>query len=385
MGPPGPEVAPPAPVDHHGAVPDHRSPHPTDTPTGDEAPELLVGLVVSPQVAALLPKDLPAVLTGLLGRRHPGVVWRVRAVEDRLAVPPADGLDLLEAARDRMLDEDWDLVVALTDVPLKDGRTPVLTQLSPVHGVGLVAVPALGAVHVGQKARDTTVRVVGELLGHDPDDEQQEELVRRARQRAEDLGEHPEDNAVQFTARVLGGNVRLLLGMIRANRPWTLVVRLSRLLAVAAATGVLTLVASDLWLLAVEYGPWRLGLLTALAVGAVTGALVVGARLWERPRRRAEREQVALFNLATAATVAIGVVVFYLAVFALSWLGAVLLVDRDVFAAVVAEPVGAAEYVHLAWLTATLATVGGALGAGLEDDDVVRAAAYTRSGEADPQ
>jgi hypothetical protein len=365
-------------------VPDDRSATAADpTPDHGSLPELLVGLVLSPQIASVLPRDLAASLPGPLRERCPGVRWRVAVAEDRLVVPPADGLDLLEAARDRMLDEDWDLVVVLTDVPLKDGRSPVLTQLSPVHGVGLVSVPALGAVHVGQRVRQAAVRVVGHLLGHDTEDaddaEAQEELVRRARQRAEDLEDRPEDNAVQFTARVLGGNVRLLLGMIRANRPWTLVVRLSRLLALAAATGVLTLVASDLWLLAAAYGPWRLSLLGLLSVGAVTGALVGGARLWERPRRRAEREQVALFNLATVATVAIGVVVFYAAVFALSWLGALLLVDGDVFAAVVGAPVGALEYAKLAWLTATLATVGGALGAGLEDDDVVRAAAYTRS------
>ncbi|MFI7584577.1 hypothetical protein ACH9DO_12375 [Kocuria sp. M1N1S27] len=352
-------------------------------PGPEPVPELLVGLVLSPQIAGALPKDLAASVPGLLSERHPGVRWRAAAVTDRLVAPPADGLDLLEAARDRMLDEDWDLVVVLTDVPLKDGRSPVLTQLSPVHGVGLVAVPALGAVHVGQKVRRTAARVVGQLLGHDAeaaqDADAQEELVRRARQRSEDLEDRPEDNAVQFTARVLGGNVRLLLGMIRANRPWTLVVRLSRLLALAAATGVLTLVAADLWLLAAAYGFWRLGLLGLLSVTAVTGALIVGARLWERPRRRSEREQVALFNLATTATVAVGVTVFHLAVFALSWLGALLLVDEDVFADVLRAPVGALEYVKLAWLTATLATVGGALGAGLEDDDAVRAAAYTRS------
>lgn len=354
---------------------------PADAP--DPVPELLVGLVLSPQIAAALPKDLADALPGALGARYPGVRWRVSAVADRLVAPPAGGLDLLEAARDRMLDEDWDLVVVLTDMPLRDGRSPVLTQLSPVHGVGLVAVPALGAVRVGQKVRETVVRVAGRLLGHDADGtagpDALEELARRARQRAEDLEDRPEDSAVQFTARVLGGNVRLLLGMVRANRPWTLVVRLSRLLALAAATGVLTLVASDLWLLAAAFGPWRLSLLSLLGITAVTGALVVGARLWERPRRRAEREQVALFNLATAVTVGVGVVVFHLTVLVLSWFGALLLVDAGVFAEVVGRPVGAAEYGRLAWLTATLATVGGALGAGLEDDDVVRAAAYTRS------
>ena len=35
------------------------------------------------------------------------------------------------------------------------------------------------------------------------------------------------------------------------------------------------------------------------------------------------------------------------------------------------------DYMKLAWLTSSLATLGGALGAGLDSDDVVRAAAYT--------
>src|SRR3712207_6956379 len=67
--------------------------------------------------------------------------------------------DVCSSDLDRMLDEDWDLVVVLTDAPLKDGRNPVLTQLSPVHGVGLVAVPALGAVRVPQKVRSEARRV----------------------------------------------------------------------------------------------------------------------------------------------------------------------------------------------------------------------------------
>ena len=365
---------------HHGAVTAKRCRSTADPAEPLSDAELLIGLVVSPSLSAMLGPEVTTSVRKILVQRYPGVRWQLKMAEDRLVDPPTETLDLLEAARNRVLEENWDLAVVLTEIPLKTGRRPVLTQSYPVHGVGLVSVPTLGAVHVRQKVQETTVHVVGQLLGYDAEDlNAQRDLARRAHQLSTDLDERPDDNVVQFTARVLSGNVRLLLGMIRANQPWAFVARLSRAMVVAAATGMLTLVASDLWVLAMAYGPVRLVLLAVMAIGAVSATLILGAGLWERPRRRAQREQVILFNLATTATVAIGVVVFYLGLFILSWVGALLLIDEQVLAGVAGHPVNALDYAKISWLTASLATVGGALGAGLEDDDVVRAAAYTRS------
>ena len=366
-------------VAYHGAVTAERCRSTADPAEPLSDAELLIGLVVSPSLSAVLGPEVTTSVRKILVQRYPGVRWQLKMAEDRLVDPPTETLDLLEAARNRVLEENWDLAVVLTEIPLKTGRRPVLAQLSPVHGVGLVSVPTLGPVHVRQKVQETTVHVVGQLLGYDAEDPNaQRDLARRAHQLSTDLDERPDDNVVQFTARVLSGNVRLLLGMIRANQPWAFVARLSRAMVVAAATGMLTLVASDLWVLAMAYGPVRLVLLAVMAIGAVSATLILGADLWERPRRRAQREQVILFNLATTATVAIGVVVFYLGLFILSWVGALLLIDEQVLAGVAGHPVNALDYAKISWLTASLATVGGALGAGLEDEDVVRAAAYTR-------
>jgi hypothetical protein len=360
---------------HHRMELDRRQPTLAGLQPGSA---LLIGLLVSPALTGVLGEDITTAVREALTRHHPVVRWEVTAGEDRLVNPPTETLDLLEAARDWVLEEGWDLAVVLIEIPLKDGRRPVLTQLSRLHGVGLVAVPARGARHLRQKAQDTTVQVVGQLLGYDVEDlDAQQNLARKAHQLSNDLEARPQDNVVQFTARVLSGNVRLLLGMIRANRPWAFIARLPRALVVAAATGVLTLVACDLWLLALAYGPVRLALLAVMAIVTVSATLILGGGLWERPRRRAQRE-VTLFNLATAATVVIGVLVFYLALFSLSLIGAFLLVDEEVLAGVVGHPVDGLDYAKLSWLTASLATVGGALGAGLEDEDVVRAAVHTR-------
>jgi hypothetical protein len=62
--------------------------------------------------------------------------------------------------------------------------------------------------------------------------------------------------------------------------------------------------------------------------------------------------------------------------FLVTAVGALLLVPMPLVHEAVRRPVAAAQYVALIWLVASLAMVGGALGAGLEADSTVREAAY---------
>ncbi len=337
-------------------------------------PDVVVGLVAAPGAPAEVAAELAADLAGALGAQHREAAWDVRVVEDGLVRPPADDAEIVAAARERLLAEGWDLAVCVTDLPLTVARRAVVAHASPVHGVAVLSLPALGAVNRHRRALQTSVGLVRALLGDDGRGEGGDGALRR---RVRQLAADDSGGGVGFTARVLTGNLRLLVGMVRANRPWRLTTGLSRALTAAVAAGVFALVTADVWRLADRFGALRLTAVGLGSVVAVCATLVVGAQLWERARSRRVRKQVALFNLATVATVVIGVLTLHATLFLLAVAGALLLVPAELLAEGLGHPVGIADHLELAWLTTSLATVGGALGAGLESDEAVRDAAYT--------
>jgi hypothetical protein len=167
-----------------------------------------------------------------------------------------------------------------------------------------------------------------------------------------------------------------LAGMVRANRPWRLIVRLSRALAAAAAAVVFALVSSDLWMLAAALSWPRLLVLTVLSVGATVLWLIVAHRLWEARQGRGSRQQVVLFNVATTLTLLLGVAALYAALFALTIATAALVIDAGVLGKALGHGADTGDYAALAWMASSLGTIAGGLGAGLESDEAVREAAY---------
>jgi hypothetical protein len=345
-----------------------------------------LGLIASGEVPEQLAVHLSHELPDLLAERvSSDVAWEVPVAHDRLAAEPgASATAMIDAARRRMLEEGWDLAVCITDLPVRAGRRPVVADASAMHGVALVSLPALGAVALRRRTRDAVVRLVdglmGESLEHEHDPDRRARVGRRLAELARPVrAVRPDDDDdvdVRFVAAVVRGNLRLLAGMVRANRPWRVVARLSRALAASLATVALAIVTSDIWLLSDAAPALKLAAIAVVSLVGTVVALVVVHGLWERAHEDRAREQVVLFNVATTLTLALGVLALYLALFALSLAGEWLVLDADVVADVIGHPAGFQEYVRLAFMAAALATVGGALGSALETDDAVREAAY---------
>jgi len=79
---------------------------------------------------------------------------------------------------------------------------------------------------------------------------------------------------------------------------------------------------------------------------------------------------------ATTATVVLGVMALCVMLFSLTLVAVLLFVPDDLFASALGRALGLGDQMRRAWLVSSVATLAGALGAGLDSDEAVRAAAY---------
>jgi hypothetical protein len=337
---------------------------------------------VAEELGRDIAEELPAELAARVSSE---VRWEIPVVTDESAARGGAGTEVIDAAHARRLGEDWHLGIVLTDLPLRIGRRPVVADASATHGVAVISLPALGAVQMRRRARDAVVRLVDGLVGESLELGGREggERRRRVGRRLHEIARaertlHPDDENVdiRLVAAVVRGNARLLAGMLRANRPWRLTARLSRALAAAGAALVFALVTAEVWNLADALSPWRLAALAAISMAAVIVFLILVHGLWRRRPAGAGREQAILFNVATTLTLTIGVASLYCALFVIALAAGGLLLEQRVVSESIGEHASFATYLKIAWMSTSLATAAGALGAGLESDAAVREAAY---------
>ena len=124
-----------------------------------------LGLVVTPRLHEDAARRLATELGELLRDRYPAVRWELSYVVERPVEPPARLPDIVDALRARLLEENWDLAVCITELPLRLGRRTLVRHASPSHGVALVSLPAVGAIKVVGRLRDAAVAAVGAILG----------------------------------------------------------------------------------------------------------------------------------------------------------------------------------------------------------------------------
>jgi hypothetical protein len=340
---------------------------------------IVIGLVATHddrELADDLAGTLPDVLRERIGdRTH----WRVEVVETEPADASVSTSELVESVRRRMLERHWRLGIGLTALPLRAGRLPVTTQASASHGVGIISVPALGAVNRDERLREAAAQVVEHLLGEVGERAGREgRMRRRSGELADPIGTAAAEDhgTIRFAGSTARGNLRLLVGMIRSNRPTRVMVRLSRAAVAALGTGAYALTSANIWTVAHQSSWVRLVAVGLLALTLILVALVVRHGLWERAREPAARERIVLFNIVTLMTLAIGVITLYVALFVLLVAAAAVVIPPAALERQIGAPATVEEFLRVAWLATSVATVGGAFGSVLESHEAIRDATY---------
>src|SRR3954469_19800618 len=179
----------------------------------DRARTPCVGLVAAPELPAQIAVDLAEELPELLEHHHDGR-WRVALASEPLLAGREGAEEILEAGSQARSAEDWDAAISLTDIPLRGEAKPLVAAVDRHDKVAVVNIPALGAARLKPRVRKAAVAMIAEIVDETV---QGPTAIRSPVRRETDSDARV---GVRYVLPAGVGHLRLLSGMVRANRPW---------------------------------------------------------------------------------------------------------------------------------------------------------------------
>lgn len=356
-----------------------------------------VGLVPSPGhaegIVAKIAEDLPDLLREHIDDK---VSWQIKVVPDPLTGSNVEAPELLDELDEWRIPHGWSYAICVTDLPIRRLGRIVIGEASVDRNLAWISVPPLGLLWLRRRIRAAILQMMNELRWgtpqgnpnrqqdehqHDPDSASERDRI-LDRMISSRIAEHsiPSEDEPAVDVRYLAprrlGHTRLLAGMVYANRPWKLFPSFKTTVATAFATGGYVMIFSTVWVLGNQYETWRLIALTLASASVLCGWIMVSHGLWQR-FHGTSRYLASLYNTTTVLTVIVGVVFAYTAVFLLLLSASTVFIPPTVLESEVQHPVSAINYVRIAWMGASVATIAGAIGAGLEDSEEVRNATFS--------
>jgi hypothetical protein len=364
--------------------------------------EIVVGLVADPglpaEVAGRVREDLAVELSRRVDRDRE---WRVEVLEEVVPLDESGNLQLVRRAEELHDLQGWEMAFYITDLPHYAGKRPVVAEVAPEQHAAVLYLPALGLVRLRHRVIETLGRIAEHLYSGSVDLGLPERTVTGDPDRPEALtaltplggttsdafsgpgatsgGHHGGDGVLErVESHGLFGNLRLLLGMVRANQPARLPRVMKTSAAAASAAGAYGVFFGSIWVLADSMALQRQVLLTLLALGALTSWLIATNGLWTRSRGRSGLRWAAMDNAATIVTVGVATAMMYAGLLLLLTTAAIVIIPPHYLAEELGHAVAFIDYLDLTWLATSMGIMAGAVGASFDHDEAIRNATYSR-------
>ncbi|WP_226577587.1 hypothetical protein [Halobacillus litoralis] len=367
--------------------------------------QVSVGLVTPPGYPKKLSQRLSGELPELLSYYvREECQWEVDSTVDPLTGVTEDSEEVLKAGLKKREKEGWDFIICLTDLPFFQDRRPIMAEASTEQNVAIISLPGLGSTPMVKRIRESILQLVNEMYhGSTEEDRDKAEYhlkikksqghkhlkEKGARRLFEKRSfEHfsplkrirpPEGSSmdVRFIIKSrISGALRIVTGMVRANRPWAIFPAFKKVIMFAFATGSYALVFPTLWKLSNHYGLWRMFMLSILSTFLMVAWVVVAHNLWEKVNENSASYHRKLYNGATILTLFVTVSIYYTILLGMFSLAVLAFIPMEWLESQLTGPVGYDNYFYIAWTATSISIIIGALGSALENEEVVLSSTY---------
>lgn len=352
---------------------------------------IVVGLIAAPEQPEAIGRKYIEKIQRHLQEIGEGVSWKMEFTVDPLTGAAETAGEILEKAIEIKKNKDWDYAVCLTDLPLFHNKNIVGADISLKHAVAQLSIPVFGWLPRKKRIENSIVQIIREIFYYKGNPEKVEELeksnpefllqkqfpvsrVKRLSSNDDHVGK--EARYIVFPKKL--GILRLLMGMTQANRPMSIMPSFKRIIAIAFSTGIFGLIFTTIWELSYLLSTYRLLALNAAAIGLMVFWIVAAHNLWEGKSVRTDSKLRRLYNQTTVLTLLISVLIYYAVLFTLFLVTIVIVIPPDVYDFSV-DLKGEFTFLHflrLAWIATSISTIVGAIGASLENDELVRDITY---------
>lgn len=117
-------------------------------------------------------------------------------------------------------------------------------------------------------------------------------------------------------------------------------------------------------------------ILSIVAILAMVIWIILGHQLWERPQDANNNYLRKLYNATTFLTLLLTVCIYYLILFCLFTLAVTTFIPMGMLEDQLTGEVGIQNYFYIAWTATSIATIVGALGSALENENAVLESTY---------